>query len=334
MKKFILIQFISLISFSIHAQEGLPVYSDYLTDNYYLVHPAMAGIGNSGKLRLTGRQQWFGVDNAPSLQTLSINSRIGESSTGLGFAAFNDKNGYTSQSGAFVTYAYHLLFSRNELDIDMLSFGLSAGFNQYRLDQTDFVNTILDDDISGDQLSAINPNFDLGLSYHYLDFYTHLTIKNILNNNGINVNDNGNISYNVRTLLFSLGHSFGRVGGDWFYEPSVMFMYKDKTGENALDLNFKVFREMNFGQFWGGLSLRKSLDSGDIPSATGALPENAAYISPFFGVDLNRFVVAYTYSHQMNDVNLNTAYHQITLGYNFNFSKGYYVGTKKYNRRR
>ena len=31
-----------------------------------------------------------------------------------------------------------------------------------------------------------------------------------------------------------------------------MFMYKDKTGENALDLNFKVFREMDFGQFWGG----------------------------------------------------------------------------------
>jgi hypothetical protein len=24
-------------------QEGLPVYSDYLSDNYYLIHPSMAG---------------------------------------------------------------------------------------------------------------------------------------------------------------------------------------------------------------------------------------------------------------------------------------------------
>ena len=84
----------------------------------------------------------------------------------------------------------------------------------------------------------------------------------------------------------------------------------------------------------GRAFFRRSLDSGDIPSASGALPENAAYVSPFFGVDLNRLVIAYTYSHQMNDVNINTAYHQITLGYNFNFSKGHYVGIKKYNRRR
>ena len=123
MKKFIIFQLAFLVNFWSFSQEGLPVYSDYLTDNYYLVHPAMAGIGNSGKLRLTGRQQWFGVDNAPSLQTLSINSRIGESSTGLGFAAFNDKNGYTSQSGAFVTYAYHLLFSRNDIIFLLYRYG-------------------------------------------------------------------------------------------------------------------------------------------------------------------------------------------------------------------
>lgn len=25
------------------SQEGLPIYTDYLTDNYYLIHPSMAG---------------------------------------------------------------------------------------------------------------------------------------------------------------------------------------------------------------------------------------------------------------------------------------------------
>ena len=33
------------------SQETLPIYSDYLSDNVYLVHPSAAGIGNTGKLR-------------------------------------------------------------------------------------------------------------------------------------------------------------------------------------------------------------------------------------------------------------------------------------------
>ena len=35
------------------AQEGIPVYFDYLADNYYLVYPSMAGISDGGKVRLT-----------------------------------------------------------------------------------------------------------------------------------------------------------------------------------------------------------------------------------------------------------------------------------------
>ena len=56
--------FLSFIE--IQSQEGLPIYSDYLTDNYYLIHPSMAGVANCNKARLTARQQWFGQDNAPS----------------------------------------------------------------------------------------------------------------------------------------------------------------------------------------------------------------------------------------------------------------------------
>ena len=73
------IAIIGMFTQSISAQEGLPIYSDYLTDNYYLLHPSMAGVSNCNKIRLTGRQQWFGDEDAPSLQTMSINGRIGES---------------------------------------------------------------------------------------------------------------------------------------------------------------------------------------------------------------------------------------------------------------
>ena len=120
----VLALFLSQMSF---AQEGIAVYSDYLSDNYYLIHPSMAGAANCGKIRLTARQQWFGQDDAPALQTLSFNTSVGEQS-GIGIIAFNDKNGYHSQTGAKLTYAHHILFSRGEYDLNQLSFGMSAGF--------------------------------------------------------------------------------------------------------------------------------------------------------------------------------------------------------------
>src|SRR6187399_2050020 len=99
--------FISLYSFS---QEGISVYSDYLTDNYYLIHPSMAGASNCAKIRLTGRQQWFDSDNAPSLNTLSFNGRISDRS-GAGIILYNDENGYHSQKGVKLSYAHHIMFS-------------------------------------------------------------------------------------------------------------------------------------------------------------------------------------------------------------------------------
>ena len=161
-KKLILLATLGFCYNGMEAQEGLPIYSDYLTDNYYLIHPSMAGVANCNKVRLTGRQQWFGQDNAPSLQTFSINCRIGDTQSGVGAIAFNDQNGYHSQTGAYLTYAHHLMFSRNTIDLNMLSFGLSAGMIQYKLDETAFVE--LDPIIAG-----IEPVS-----------YTHLTLPTIL----------------------------------------------------------------------------------------------------------------------------------------------------------
>lgn len=169
-----------------YSQEGLPVYVDYLTDNYYLIHPSMAGAAICDKVRLTGRQQWFGQDDAPQLQTLSLNGRWGDSQSGYGVVLFNDKNGYHSQTGAYLTYAHHLMFSRNEVDLNQLSFGLSAGFIQYKLDETSFLAEGFDPIIAGIEQSSTEFNLDFGFSYNFLDYYAHATVKNVLNNSGIN----------------------------------------------------------------------------------------------------------------------------------------------------
>ena len=321
--KLVFIAILGVFTHSVSAQEGLPIYSDYLTDNYYLLHPSMAGVSNCNKIRLTGRQQWFGDENAPSLQTMSINGRIGETPSGVGAIFFNDKNGYHSQTGAYLTYAHHLMFSRNTIDLNMLSFGLSAGLIQYKLDETAFLE--FDPIIAGIEQSTSDFNIDFGFSYHFINFYAHVTIKNVLANEGVNINEQG-VSYdNLRSYLFSAGNVFSKLGSDWSFEPSLMFAYKDATKESFIDVNFKSYRELDFGNVFAGISYRRSFDGAEFTTGSGVSSQKLQYFTPILGAEYNNFMFAYTYSYQANSIVFNNGgYHQVTLGYNFGCKKEKY----------
>tara|TARA_Y100000991_G_scaffold128841_1_gene97166 strand:- start:580 stop:1611 length:1032 start_codon:yes stop_codon:yes gene_type:complete len=317
----------------LNAQEALPIYSDYLTDNYYLIHPSMAGVANCNKARLTGREQWMGLENAPSLQTFSVNGRIGDSQSAVGAILYNDQNGYHSQTGAYLTYAHHLMFSRNTIDLNMLSFGLSAGLIQRKLDETSFLlnGGNFDPYIAGIVQSSSEFNVDFGFSYHFINFYAHATIKNLLKNDGVNINDTPNglaVSKfdNLTNYLISLGNVFSKYGSDWSFEPSILFSYKDGTEESFMDYNFKTYRDFEFGSVFIGISYRRSFDGADFSLNNGSISsQKLQYITPIVGMEYNNFMFAYTYSNQSNTIVLNNGgYHQLTLGFNFGCRKEKY----------
>ena len=302
--------FVSNCSFG---QEGIPVYSDYLSDNYYLIHPSMAGAANCAKIRLTGRKQWFNQADAPELQTLSFNGRVGEKA-GAGVILFNDKNGYHSQKGIKFTYAYHLMFSRDEIDLNQLSFGINAGFIQSQLDETEFIQ-------SGDFDPIINGtivqkdayfNVDVGASYNFLDFYAHATVKNAIETRREIYTEYE--SDNLRKYLLSAGYVFGNRDRI-LWEPSLLFQMVEKTGEKAIDINLKAYKNLDFGRVWGGLSYRRSFDGAQYRTGSGIASQNLQYITPIVGVNFKNFMFAYTYSQLSGAVKFdNGGYHQITLG--------------------
>ncbi len=306
-----------------NAQEGLPIYTDYLTDNYYLIHPSMAGAANCSKVRLTARQQWFGHADAPKLLTLSMNGRIGESQSAIGSILYTDKNGYHSQTGAYATYAHHIIFSRSEADLNRLSFGLSAGFIQYKLDETSFFFDGTDPIIDGVVQNETNFNIDLGFSYHFLNFYAHATVKNVLNNFG--VNKDVNITSNLIHYLVSTGYVFSKYGSEWSYEPSALFQYRDETKEASIDVNAKVYKQVEFGKVWGGLSYRNSFDGAEYTQAGAINAQRLQQITPIIGVNYNEFMFAYNYTYQSNSVVFtNGGFHQLTLGCNLNCKREKY----------
>ena len=294
------------------AQEGIAVYSDYLSDNYYLIHPSMAGAANCGKIRLTGRQQWFGQDEAPSLQTVSFNTAIDQDGiSGVGVILFNDKNGYHSQKGAKLTYAHHLRFSRGTVDLNQLSFGLSTAFDQSTLDGSTFTGNdpvIVNGVIQKDAYF----NIDLGVSYHYMDFFTHVTMKNFLASQRRELYSEGFESDNLSKLLWSVGAVFGNEDR-LLFEPSFMYQRISETKESSIDLNLKVYKAVDFGKLWAAVSYRRSFDSAQYEGGK----QNLQWVSPILGVNYNNFMFSYTYSHVMGDIKFdNGGFHQITLGIN------------------
>ena len=318
LKKYVLFLFVGLFFASANSQEGLPIFSDYLTDNYYLLHPSTAGISIRNKARLTARQQWFGIDDAPSLQTFSINGRVGDSPSAVGGVIFNDSNGFHAQTGGYLTYAHHILLSRNPVDLNMISFGISAGLIQFRLDETTFLSQGFDPIIFGGVQSATDFNADVGVSYNFLDFYAHFTVKNLLDSDGVNVNEQGVSFRNLRTFIFTPGYVFNKLGSPWSYEPSVLLAHRQATNETFFDLNFKVYKEITDGKIWGGLSYRRSLDGAEFLDGSGVNTQRLQFITPLIGVNYKNFLVSYVFTYQANSVVFtNGGFHQISLGYDF-----------------
>jgi len=300
--KSLILLIVFFLSFEGESQETLPIYSDYLSDNVYLVHPSAAGIGNTGKLRFTARQQWAGVKDAPTLQTISYHNRFREKAA-LGFILFNDSNGFHSQKGIQGTFAYHLDLNRASV-FNQLSFGLSFTAVQNQVDQTQFSgDPTVEEIIRSDGYY----NADFSIAYHKKGLSSYLTVKNLLLSAKNNLNNNLE-PLDLRNYILSLGYYFGDKQSFQF-EPSVMIQLRESTGERIVDFNLKAYKEFDKAQLWGALSYRKGFDAKPI--------EDLVYITPIIGVNYNKWMFSYTYTRQMNDIVLtDLGFHQVSIGVN------------------
>lgn len=287
------------------SQETLPLNSDYLSDNVYMLHPASAGIGNAGKIRATSATQWKGVANAPGLKTLSFHNRYG-SKMGLGFAIYNNENGNNAQIGFQGTYAYHLNLAKNGNEFEQLSFALSLNLVQNKFDTSIFSNIdLLDPIVANVKASDTYYNGDFGMAYHKNSFFSYLTIKNLF----LTTKTAGQLeAFDLRKYLFNAGYFWG---DERFlqYEPSFLVMYDPYFETTTLDVNMKIYKNVATSKLWLALSFRQSFD--------GQSSENWNYLSPILGVNYRNFVFAYSYKEQLGNLSFvpKGGYHQLTLGW-------------------
>ncbi len=267
----------------------------------------MAGASYCAKARMTARTQWFGVEDAPDFQTLSLHTYLGPlAKVGLGAIIFNDKNGYHSQKGLQMAFAYHLDFS-NGGEMNKLSFGISTLFAQNQLDETHFDPNLYDPVISGIMMSENYFNVDFGFSYHVQQFSMNFTLKNaLLMNRSLY---SGYESHNLRNYVGSASYYFGK--GDFHLEPSFLVQYKEYRQQLIVDHNIKFYYDLSMvNQAYFGISYRRDFENSNYDYSN---------FTPVLGIRLNQFTFAYNYTYDFSDNNFsNSGFHQITIGYNFN----------------
>lgn len=309
-----------LLSLSIKAQEGIPVFQDYLTSSWYILHPGYAGAALSDQIRITGRTQWFDVNDAPTLFTASYNGRLNKK-VGVGGIAFSDTNGNFSQSGFYGTFAYHLNLSHRDAQLNQLSFGLNLQILQRRVDERRLTNpNLIDPAIQGQVINDTSFNSDFGISYFKQNFFVSTTLKNILPVNRDNLLLDGGIEPNNQTrLVITAGNTFPILNTPYSIEPSINYTSILNIGDQQVDFNLKGYYDMREDfRLWLGASFRANIDGVEFTTDTlNTSTQRSRLGSGFIGFNYANFIFAYTYTSQFNDVNFASGgFHQVTLGYN------------------
>jgi len=305
-KLIICLSFLALVKG--YSQElNLPVFTQYLADNNFVVSPTYAGIGDNLRIRANALTQWVGIKNAPDNQSFFGDFRIADRS-GVGVSYYNDKNGNTLQSGAKFSFAHHLIL--DYYSKQYLSLGISFNVNNFKIDidnfNTTFENPTLDPFVT-DNRATSNTNFDIGALYRNKGFFLSVNANNILNkkfDERIRVSEPGLLlNYQVFSGLTIKGRN--RVE----YEPSVFYQLFSSDNRSSTDINFK-YRKYNRREdyYWLGVSYRFLNDQFLEPLNIG----------PMAGFRKSIFYMGYSYQITANELApFNSGTHVITIGFDF-----------------
>jgi type IX secretion system PorP/SprF family membrane protein len=305
MKKIAILSFLLLTVTSGYSQElNLPVFTQYLADNPFVISPTYAGIGDNLRIRANGLTQWVGIKNAPDNQSIYGDFRIANQS-GVGVSFYNDKNGNTNQAGAKFSFAHHLIL--DYYSKQYLSFGMSYNINTFSIDIANLVPTDPDYAITDDR-KVKNNNFDVGFLYRLDNFYLSLNANNILNKNidqfsGYKIEPNLLRNYQVYTGYVIKIPNWAEI------EPSAYFQLFESDGRSSTDLNIK-YRKYNRDDdyYWIGMSYRFLNDQVLKPLNLG----------PMAGFKKSIFYFGYSYQVTFNEMTaFNSGTHMITFGLDF-----------------
>ena len=231
------------------------MYTQYMFNGLAL-NPAYAGSHQTLEFTALAREQWTGLDGAPSTQTFTAHSPLRNRSIGVGLSFIHDKIGVTSQYGVYGAYSYRIQFSNRGI----LSMGLQVGFTAYHEDLSQLSGSIRDPNdpnFALDEASKFMPNFGTGFYYYTNRFYLGLSSPHLVQNKLDDIETTDVESKQKRHYFLTTGYVFDLSRNVKFKPNLLIKVVEGAPVEADINLNF-LFQEF----LWAGVSYR-SFDSFD-----------------------------------------------------------------------
>lgn len=297
--------------------QQVPMYSQYVM-NGFLVNPSFAGRDGYTTVNLTVREQWVGIDGAPSTYAASFQTRLLKDSyiskstsvrkklvkptkggkVGLGGYVFNDNNGIMHRTGGQVAYAYHIETGRTNGYPNDLAFGLALTVYNFNI-KTDGLNYDPDDPyLNNYDKSVFITDFNFGASFTTSKYYVGFAMTNILRGSLIFADTSQNKRTELGNFFLTGGIKFP-LNNDWTLQPSAFIKSSDMMLTSVqMDLTARMFYKEDY---WAGVSYR----TGDA-------------IIALIGLKYDRFLFGYAYDFTLTDIRGQTlGTHEITMAVKF-----------------
>jgi type IX secretion system PorP/SprF family membrane protein len=278
MKKILSVLTLILIAGSAFAQQD-PLYAQYI-NNPMVINPAYAGLNNNLNASISYRNQWGGFEGNPA--TINFNSHISllENKIGAGLLLVQDQIGNSKNTEFQGAFAYKLPVS----DETTLSFGMQAGFINFRSNVNDLNLADPDDPAFLQNENVTKPNLGAGVILKSERYLMGLSIPRLLNSTITTGGEQFQL-YNRTVYLF--GAYVFYLNQNIRLKPSVLL--RGVSGSPvSVDLNFNLnFYEKfsagiftrNFNSY--GLQLQAKLGEKLKFGYTFELPTNSS-VGPSF----------------------------------------------------
>lgn len=286
---YILLVFVGISAIGIAQQN--PLFNQYYF-NPLGINPAYAGSRDALSVAFIGRNQWLGIQDAPTTQTFSIHTPIRSKSMAVGFQITNDLVGPTNTTAAYFNYAYKL-----KLFTGKLAFGLRAGLINYKYNFSKITYKDSNDPLNyGGVQTTLVPNFDFGMYFNTKRLYLGFEASH-LNSPKINFTDTTgtNSTYNRLYEHFNIvgGYAF-QLKKSLVYKPSFLAR---TTFEESNAVIVDITNSFLYNDFlWLGASYRTS---NTLILTAEIVLKNSLRIGYAFDYNLNRTNVLGVGSHEI-----------------------------------
>jgi len=271
--------------------QQMPLYSQYML-NGFLLNPGMTGSVDYIPLRLTVRQQWVGIDDAPSTQAISGHYLMSNKHFGVGGYLYNDMFGVMRQTGLQLAGSYHIQLGTNN------RLGLGLGFRgfQVEFDETDAILISENDPaINRAKETAYAPDADFGAYFYDTEgkYYAGISATQLIELN-MKLGDAQESSM-IRHYYLLGGYKF-KISETVDLEPSVLAKATERTPFN-IDVNLKGYFKKNY---WFGVSYRSAQD-----------------VIAVIGLKYDKYLFGYSFDYPFSTINnYSHGSHEIMIGIN------------------